>query len=77
MAAAVISFKWFFLGYSLTFSHTASKFIGNLENIGFRNVLAARSVGSIKIPDLLFAIYQGMFASITVALAVGAVAERG
>lgn len=34
-------------------------------------------MGSSKIPDLLFAIYQGMFACITVALAVGAVAERG
>jgi hypothetical protein len=77
MAAAVISFQWFFWGYSLAFSHTAGKFLGDLENIGFRNVLAAPSVGSPKIPDLLFAVYQGMFAAITVALAVGAVAERG
>jgi Amt family ammonium transporter len=64
-------------GYSLAFSQNASFFIGNLDNIGFRNVLAAPSVGSAKIPDLLFAVYQGMFACITVALAVGAVAERG
>ncbi|KAF2842393.1 ammonium transporter [Patellaria atrata CBS 101060] len=77
MATAVVSFQWFFWGYSLTFSHHAGKYIGNLENIGFRNVLAAPSVGSSKIPDLLFAVYQGMFACITVALAVGAVAERG
>ncbi|RDW88861.1 putative ammonium transporter MEPa-2 [Coleophoma cylindrospora] len=77
MATAVVSFQWFFWGYSLAFSHTAGKYIGDLENIGFRNVLAAPSVGSTKIPDLLFAVYQGMFAAITVALAVGAVAERG
>jgi ammonium transporter, Amt family len=77
MATAVVSFQWFFWGYSLAFSHTAGKYIGDLENIGFRNVLAAPSVGSPKIPDLLFAVYQGMFAAITVALAVGAVAERG
>jgi Amt family ammonium transporter len=77
MATAVISFQWFFWGFSLAFSHTAGKYIGDLENIGFRNVLAAPSVGSGKIPDLLFAVYQGMFAAITVALAVGAVAERG
>ncbi|KAK4949890.1 ammonium transporter Amt1 [Elasticomyces elasticus] len=76
-ATALISFQWFFWGYSLAFSHTAGKFIGDLENIGFRNVLAAPSVGSSKIPDLLFAVYQGMFAAITVALAVGAAAERG
>ncbi|KAG9239487.1 putative ammonium transporter 1 [Amylocarpus encephaloides] len=77
MATAVVSFQWFFWGYSLAFSHTAGKYIGDLENIGFRNVLGAPSVGSSKIPDLMFAIYQGMFAAITVALAVGAVAERG
>ena len=65
MSAAVISFEWFFWGYSLTFSHSAGKFIGNLDNIGFRDVLAAPSVGSPKIPDLLFAVYQGMFAAIT------------
>lgn len=76
-ATALISFQWFFWGYSLTFSHSAGKFIGDLENIGFRNVLGAPSVGSSKIPDLMFAVYQGMFAAITVALAVGAAAERG
>lgn len=76
-ATALISFQWFLWGYSLAFSHTAGPFIGNLVNIGFRNVLAAPSVGSPKIPDLMFAVYQGMFAAITVALAIGAVAERG
>lgn len=77
MATAVTSFQWFFWGYSLTFSHKSSFFIGDMENIGFRDVLAAPSVGSPRIPDLLFAVYQGMFAAITVALATGAVAERG
>lgn len=76
-AVALVSFQWFFWGYSLTFSHSASRYIGNLENIGFRNVLAAPSVGGATAPDLLYAVYQGMFASITVALAIGAVAERG
>lgn len=65
MAVGVTSFQWFFWGYSLSFSHSAGRFIGDLENIGFRNVLAAPSVGSSRIPDLLFAVYQGMFASIT------------
>ncbi|EKG19441.1 Ammonium transporter [Macrophomina phaseolina MS6] len=77
MATAVVSFQWFFWGYSLAFSHNAGKYIGDLENIGFRNVLGAPSVAASGIPDLLFAVYQGMFAAITVALAVGAVAERG
>lgn len=77
MATAVTSFQWFFWGYSLTFSHTAGPFLGDLANFGFRDVLARPSVGSSRIPDLLFAVYQGMFSAITVALATGAVAERG
>jgi Amt family ammonium transporter len=65
MSIGVVSFQWFFWGYSLTFSHTAGPYIGNLDNIGFRDVLGQPSVGSFKIPDLLFAVYQGMFAAIT------------
>lgn len=77
MSASVTSFQWFFWGYSLTYSHSAGPFIGNLENFGFRDVLARPSVGSHRIPDLLYALYQGMFCAVTVALATGAVAERG
>ncbi|KAI1096177.1 ammonium transporter [Rostrohypoxylon terebratum] len=77
MATAVTTFQWFFWGYSLTFSHTASSYIGDLTNFGFKDVLGRQSVGSPRIPDLLFAVYQGMFSAITVALATGAVAERG
>jgi Amt family ammonium transporter len=65
MATAVISFQWFFWGYSLAFSHTAGKFIGNLDNFGLMDVLGAPSVGSSRIPDLMFCVYQGMFAAIT------------
>ena len=65
MSVGVTSFQWFFWGYSLAFSHTAGKFIGDLSNIGFKDVLGRPSVGSYKIPDLMFAVYQGMFASIT------------
>jgi Amt family ammonium transporter len=65
MTTAVVSFQWFFWGYSLTFSHTAGKFIGNLDNFALRNTLGAPSVGSKKVPDLLFAVYQGMFAAVT------------
>jgi ammonium transporter, Amt family len=65
MSIGVVSFQWFFWGYSLTFSHSANSFIGDLSNFGFKDVLAQPSVGSFKVPDLLFAIYQGMFAAIT------------
>ena len=39
--------------------------MGDLANFGFKGVLAQPSVGSSRIPDLLFAVYQGMFAAIT------------
>ncbi|RKF71304.1 Ammonium transporter 1 [Golovinomyces cichoracearum] len=77
MAVAIISFQWFLWGYSLVFSRHGGKFIGNLDNIAFRNVLEAPSIASSKIPELLFALYQGMFSAITVAIAVGAIVERG
>ena len=62
------------MGYSLVFSHTASSFIGNAENFGFRGVLAQKDG---FIPDLLFAFFQGMFGAFTPALVIGAAAERG
>lgn len=65
LSIAVVTFQWMFWGYSLSFSHTANHFMGNLENMGYRNVLAQPSVGSSRIPDMMFATYQGMFAAIT------------
>ncbi len=78
MATAVTTFQWFFWGYSLTFSASAGPFIGDLANLGFKDVMSNPSRNSNNhIPDLMFALYQGMFSAITVALATGAVAERG
>jgi Amt family ammonium transporter len=65
MGTAVVSFQWFFWGYSLAFSHTAGSFIGDLSNFGLANTLGAPSVASPLMPDLMFALYQGMFAAIT------------
>ncbi|KAI1631795.1 ammonium transporter AmtB-like domain-containing protein [Biscogniauxia mediterranea] len=76
LSVAVVDFQWFFWGYSLTFSHTGSSFIGDLSNFGLMKTLAQPSVGSTKIPDLLFCLYQGMFAAITPALAIGAAVDR-
>ncbi|KAF8993626.1 ammonium transporter AmtB-like domain-containing protein [Cyathus striatus] len=73
---AVVSFQWFFWGYSLAFSETGSAYIGNLKYFGLKGVLGQPSIGSTRIPALLFCIYQLMFAAITPALACGAIAER-
>jgi Amt family ammonium transporter len=71
-------FQWFFWGYSLAFSTTATNgYIGDLRNFGLRKVLAAPSPGSPLIPDLLYSFFQMEFACVTVAILMGAVAERG
>ncbi|KAH3675704.1 hypothetical protein WICPIJ_009291 [Wickerhamomyces pijperi] len=76
MAIAVVSFQWFFIGYSLTFSHSVkSEFIGSLQFIGLRNVLGAPSVVS-SLPDIVFCFFQGMFACITGCLMIGGACER-
>ncbi|TLD12655.1 uncharacterized protein PgNI_04819 [Pyricularia grisea] len=77
LSLAVTTVQWFVWGYSLSFSRTANAFIGDLSNAGLQNVLARPSIGRERIPDLLFAVYEGMLSSLTVALAVGAAAERG
>jgi len=74
LSAAVVSFQWFFWGFSLTFADNGSPVIGTLKFFGLKDVLGQPSG---RIPMLLFCIYQLMFAAITVALAVGAIAERG
>jgi len=77
MTIAVVSFQWFFWGYSLAFSETGNTFIGDLKYFCLKGVLETPSAGSPKIPSLVFAIYQLMFAIITPMIAIGAVAERG
>ncbi|UKZ83949.1 hypothetical protein TrVFT333_011764 [Trichoderma virens FT-333] len=76
VSVGVISFQWFFWGYSLTFSRTGNAFFGDLTQFGLMKTLAQPN-GSTNIPDILFCLYQGMFAAITPALAIGAVADRG
>jgi ammonium transporter, Amt family len=76
MSVAVIGFQWFFWGYSLTFSRTGNAFLGDLTQFGLMKTIAQPN-GSAVLPDILFCLYQGMFASITPALAIGAVADRG
>lgn len=77
MCVAVVSFQWFFWGFSLAFSFTAGPFIGDLKHFGLKNVLGEPSIGSPRIPSLVFCVYQLMFAAITPILAIGAIAERG
>ncbi|CCM06402.1 uncharacterized protein FIBRA_08662 [Fibroporia radiculosa] len=75
---AVVIFQWYFWGYSLAFSPTATNgYIGNLRSFALRKVLSDPSPGSPLIPELLYSFYQMEFACVTVAILMGALAERG
>ena len=66
---SVITFQWYFWGYSLAFSaQGTSGFIGDLKHFGLTNTLGAPSPGSPLIPELLYSFYQvsAMFKSLTV-----------
>jgi ammonium transporter, Amt family len=73
----MISLLWIVYGYSLSFGTDITGFIGGLDFIGLNNVGAdPSSVYATTVPQLAFAIFQCMFAVITVALITGAVVER-
>jgi hypothetical protein len=58
-AGSVITFQWYFWGYSLAFSPTGQNgFIGDLKRFGLMDTLANPSPGSPLIPSLLYAFYQ-------------------
>ncbi|SPC64023.1 probable high affinity ammonium transporter [Ustilago sp. UG-2017b] len=74
---AVVSFQWFFWGFSLAFSTSSTNpFIGNLDNFGLMGVDINAYTGGTAVPQLLYCIYQMMFACITAVIACGAFADR-
>lgn len=75
--SSIVLFEWFFWGFSLSFSSTSGNaFIGDLTNFGMMGVDIQPSSGGTYIPQLLYAVYQGMFAAITPVIAAGAFADR-
>ncbi|KAI9308933.1 ammonium transporter AmtB-like domain-containing protein [Cunninghamella echinulata] len=76
LCLVIVTLQWFIWGYSLCFSKTATSFIGNLNNAFLRGVLEDPSVVSEETPELIFMIFQCMFAALTPALAIGTAAER-
>ena len=69
----LISVQWVLWGYSLAFGPDMGGVVGRLDYIGLNGV---GTEPSGTIPHLLFMMFQGMFAIITVALITGAFAER-
>src|SRR5262245_12443335 len=80
MTAGVVGVIWVLLGYSLAFG-TCGSFIGDLSKVGLASVSPDATVANFaspprQIPELIFVMFQAMFAIITPALILGAVAER-
>jgi len=69
----LISVQWVVLGYSLSFGNDVGGITGALNYFGLINV-GVEPNGTI--PHVVFMMFQGMFAIITVALITGAFAER-
>ena len=79
MIFALISVLWVVYGYSLAFT-AGNPFFGSLDKIMLKGVtpdsIAATFSKGVVIPELTFISFQGTFAALTVALIVGAFAER-
>lgn len=78
VAAGIVSVLWLTVGYGMSFGTSVHGIIGNpLSHLFYKGVVSgAPWVGGPTIPLTLFSLFQLMFAIITPALVVGAVAER-
>jgi ammonium transporter, Amt family len=75
-ATALVSILWIAFGYSLAFTGDGA-WLGSTDRLFLRG-LEMNSISALakSIPEALFMLYQMTFAIITVALVVGAVADR-
>ncbi len=78
LALAIVTLLWVAFGYSLAFGDGGNGFIGDLSFAGLQPLVGEVAVngGAYPIPALIFAMFQLMFAVITVALITGAIADR-
>lgn len=73
----IVSVQWVLFGYSLAFGPDFHHVIGGLQWAFFRGVGAAPDANyAATIPNMVYGIFQMMFAIITPALIVGGLAER-
>jgi len=72
IAFAVVTIQWVTVGYSLAFGPDISGFIGNLEHVGLNGI----GMDGEGIPDMLFMVFQLVFAGVTLAILTSGVAER-
>jgi Amt family ammonium transporter len=74
----MVTLIWVIAGFSLAFGANGSLFLGDLNWVMLKGVgqNPLSSAYGPTIPGMLFVMFQGMFAIITVALIIGGVAER-
>ncbi len=76
LITGLVTILWYICGYSMVF-HKGNAFLGNLDFAFFNNVDSSPNTDySNWVSQNVFAIYQLMFAIITPALILGAIAER-
>lgn len=73
-ALTVVGLQWAVIGYTLAFGDTTNPFVGSLKYAFLGGDFGTALSGTI--PLSVFAMFQGMFAIITVALISGAIVER-
>ncbi len=73
VAAGLVGVLWILAGYSLAFGE-GSRYVGGLGKFALAGITADTLSGTI--PEYVFVMFQAMFAIITPALMVGALAER-
>jgi len=69
----IVGILWFLFGHSLAFAPDGNAFLGGTKFFFFNNVMETNHG---VIPESIFAMFQGMFAIITVALFSGSIVER-
>jgi Amt family ammonium transporter len=80
LSAGVVGVLWILVGYSLAFG-TGNAYIGDLSKAGLAGVTLDSVTANFatpprNIPEYIFIMFQAMFAIITPALILGAIAER-
>lgn len=83
MATGIISIIWVAFGYSWVFGTSfmdsgspLGQIIGGFDKAFLHNIKLDTYMSGVGIPEILFALFQCMFAVITPALIIGAFAER-
>ncbi|MFN8643222.1 MAG: ammonium transporter [Candidatus Binatia bacterium] len=80
ISAGIVGVLWILVGYSLAFG-TGNAWIGDLSKVGLAGVTMDSVTANFatpprNIPEYVFIMFQAMFAIITPALILGAIAER-